>query len=449
MDDTKIRELTWVAVEKAQKFGASLSEAYCTSSRQLSVEVRDQEIDTMKISEDQGLGLRVFVDNQMGFAFTTDLSLPAVEETIKKALDNASITSLDEQNLLPEPPGKDYLQMPLYDPAIMEVPLQSKIQLTKEMEKMARAYDRRVTITESCTYQDSGYVVALANSLGINASYRGAFCGFFADVVAQQDGDSQTGFDLQYSRRFQELDPGRIGRRAAQKAVRMLGAKEIRTQRAAVVFDPYVSTNFLGVIAPALSAEAVQKGKSLLAGKIKQKVASPLINIIDDGTRQGEILSAPFDGEGVPTRKTELILKGILCSYLHNTYTASKDGIFSTGNGIRYSFKGVPEVGTTNIYIKPGNRSREELLREVDRGLLVTQVMGIHTANSISGDFSVGVAGLWIEKGEPVHPVRGVTIAGNIVELLRDVDAVADDLTFFVGRGSPTLRISQMTISGG
>jgi PmbA protein len=204
----------------------------------------------------------------------------------------------------------------------------------------------------------------------------------------------------------------------------------------------------LEVTAPSLTAEAVQKGKSLFANKMGQDIAASELNIIDDGHKKGAIISSPFDGEGVSTQKTILVENGILKSYLHNTYTAKKDGVSSTGNAKRGSYKSTPEVGTTNFYIDKGNITKDELIKNVEKGFYITEVMGMHTANPISGDFSVGASGIWIENGEFTKPVRGVAIAGNIKELLKSVEAVADDLTFFIGIGSPTLRIAKMTVSG-
>jgi PmbA protein len=316
------------------------------------------------------------------------------------------------------------------------------------MEQEARKVDPRVTITESCAYQDAFYEVTLVNSLGLEASYRGAYCGLYSFLVAEEGGDNQTGFSLQFRLKFSDLDPYLVGREAAEKAARMLGAKCIPTQKGAVVLDPYVVTNFLGVMAPALAADAVQKGKSLFAGKKEEKVASSLVSLIDDGALSDGVLSSPFDGEGVATGRKVLVQDGILQGYLYDVYTAAKDGMASTGNGLRGSYRTVPEVGPSNLFIPRGNTSREQLIGEIDRGLYITEVMGIHTANPISGDFSVGAAGILIENGKLTTPVRGVAIAGNMAGLLQDIDCVGDDLTFFLGKGSPTLRIQQMTISG-
>ncbi|MDP3050193.1 MAG: metallopeptidase TldD-related protein, partial [Eubacteriales bacterium] len=189
-------------------------------------------------------------------------------------------------------------------------------------------------------------------------------------------------------------------------------------------------------------------GRSLFAGRMGERVASDLVTIVDDGTLPGGINSGPCDGEGVPTSRTVVIEHGVLTSFLHNTYTAAKDGLVSTGNGVRGSFKGSPEVGTTNFYLSPGKTEREQLLEELDSGLLVTEVMGMHTANPISGDFSVGASGLWVENGRVSHPVRGMAIAGNITDLLMKIDAVGSDLQFFGGKGAPTVRVRQMMVTG-
>ncbi|GEA19175.1 TldD/PmbA family protein [Moorella sp. E306M] len=433
-------------VEMAAEKGA-IAEAYISAGENLSIEVRNQEVEALTTARDQGLGLRVIADQRVGFAFTTDFSPTALELCVEQALANARMATPDEHNCLPARyPG--YPQLDLFDPEITTTPVEKKIELVREIERQARAYDPRVKITESCSYNDSRYLVVLVNSQGITAAYLAAYCGASTFVVAVENEESQTGFGLAYSLRYKNIDPAKIGREGAARAVRMLGAKRVDTQRAAVVFDPYVATNFLGVIAPALAADAVQKGKSLFRGRVGQQVAAPVVNIIDDGRRPDGIASSPFDGEGVPTQHTVLVEKGVLKCYLHNTYTAARDGVKSTGNGARGSFKTTPEVGTTNFYIEAGSRTPEDIIKEIPRGLYVTEVMGMHTANPISGDFSVGASGLWIENGELTRPVRGVAIAGNIIGLLEGIDAVGNDLTFFGATGAPTVRIASMTISG-
>lgn len=442
-----LRKLGEETVDQALKQGAASAESFLVSDRELSIEVTNQEVENMKVAESAGLGMRVFKEGRMGFAYTADLTANGIGFVVQQALANAKYAAADEHNTLPGP-ASGYADLDIYDPAIESTSVEKKIELAREIERYARQYDKRVTITERCAYQDASYRVAVVNSHGVNEEYTGAYCGAYAFLVAQENDEQQTGFGLQYRIKFDQLDPKVVGEEGAEKAVRMLGAKEISTQRAAVVLDPYVATSFLGVIAPALSAEAVQKGKSLFAGKAGAAVASDLMTIVDDGAMQGGVVSSPMDGEGVPAGRTMLVERGKLRGLLHNTYTAAKDGVSSTGNGTRGSFKATPEVGTTNFYIAAGETPRQQLLADIDKGLYITEVMGMHTANPISGDFSVGASGLWIENGQFTKPVRGVAIAGNVMELLKAVDCVGSDLSFFVGKGSPTIRIPRMTISG-
>ncbi len=435
------------AVERARRRGAQQAEAYISSSRELSIEVRNGCVETLKQASERGLGLRVLQNDRTGFSYTTDLTPGGIEEVVGRAIANCRIAAEDPYLRLPEP-GVTYPQLDLYDPQIVDKPVKEKIGLAQLMEESARQFDPRVKVVESSCYHDAETLVTVVNSSGIALSYRGAYCGLYIALAAVAGEESQTGFALDYSTRLSDLKPEELGRLAAQRAVRMLGAASVATCRVPVVMEPYVAAGFLGLIAPAVSAEAVQKKRSLFAGRLGSRVASELVTVVDDGTLVGGIASAPFDGEGVPTERTVLISKGELKGYLHNTYTALKDGTRSTGNGVRGSFKSTPEVGTTNFFIEAGSKAPEEIVGEIGYGLYVVEVLGMHTANPISGDFSVGVAGLLIENGELTRPVRGMAVGGNIIELLEAVDAVGSDLKFFGGRGSPTLRVRALTVGG-
>lgn len=435
------------AVNAAKKMGAHLAEAYLNNNKELSIDVRGGQVETMKLAEECGLGLRVLVNGKVGFAFTSDLAPQSVEQTARQALANAANTSSDEYRNLPGP-LPTYPPMDIYDPQIAATGLEEKINLAKSMEEEARSYSPKVKIIESASYQDGEIEVAICNSLGVALSYRGTYCGIYVSLVAGEGDDNQTGFDLDYNLRYNNLNSRAVGRKAAERAVRMLGAKPVNSQQVPIILDPYVATGFLGLLGPSLTGEAVQKNRSLFAGKMGQRVASDKINIVDDGTLPGGIASSPFDGEGCPTSRTTLIQAGILQGFLHNTYTAARDGVSSTGNGTRHSFKSTPDVGTTNFFIEPGNVAPEDLVKDIQKGFYVTEVMGLHTANPISGDFSLGAAGLWIENGSFSKPVKGVALAGNMVELLKNVEEVGNDLRFFGSRGAPTLRISTMSVSG-
>lgn len=441
------RDLAAGAVEEACRKGADAADAFFARGEELVIEVRNQEVENLKVAREEGVGIRVTRGERLGFAYTSDLSRTAVSEAVADALANALVGSTDPYYVFPGPPAS-FPEMDLDDPGLKEVSQDVKIKIAQEIEQSGRAFDRRIRITEQASYEESYYEAVIANSEGLLAATRGSLCGGFASLVAGDDTGQETGFGLQFTRKFSELDPAAIGREAGFRAVRMLGSRRLETKRAAVVFEPYVVTNFLGLIAAALTAEAVQKGRSLFAGKVGKQVAAGNTTIIDDGALPQGLMSAPFDGEGVPSQRTVLIDGGELKGFLHNSYTAAKAGVTSTGNAARGSFKSPPELGNTNFYLAPGELEPEEIIRRTGSGLLLTEVMGMHTANPISGDFSVGAAGIWIEHGELTTPVRGMVIAGNILELLENIDLVGKDLRFFIGKGAPTIRVAGLTVSG-
>ncbi|KJS22441.1 MAG: peptidase C69 [Clostridiaceae bacterium BRH_c20a] len=435
------------AVEKALKIGSDNAEVFLLNARDFNIQVANQKIDTIKLAEERGLGIRVFKDRRMGFSYTSDLNDTAVDQVVEQALANSLNTAHDEYLTLAEK-TESYPALDLFDQEISQKSVEEKIELAKEIENYAKKYDSRIKITERAAYEDSQYEIWIMNSLGLNGYYQGAYCGGYALVVGEEQGENQTGFGMQYSLKYKSLNPEIIGTDAGKRAVRLLGAASISSQKAPIILEPYIATNFLGIISPALSAEAVDKGKSFLKGKTNKRVASELVTLIDDGQMEGRVLSAPFDGEGIPTSKTVLVEQGVLKGYMHNTYTAKKAGLKSTGNGVRGSYRSTPEVGSTNFYLAPGEIDPEQIIKEIDTGLYVTDVMGMHTANPISGDFSLGASGIWIENGELTKPVRGIAIAGNLQELLGNIAGVCNDLTFFVGKGAPTIKINNISISG-
>ncbi|MCR4442215.1 MAG: TldD/PmbA family protein [Peptococcaceae bacterium] len=434
-------------LERACRQANTEAEVFLLDSEELTVEVAEKKVENMKLARERGLGVRVISGGKLGFAHSSDLSPAALESVVEKALHNARVTHPDESWVLPRPqisyPGLD-----IFDEATFQMPVESKIELAQNIEAAARSYDRRVVITEKAVYHEAKYRVIILNSRGLAGSYRGSYCGGYAMVVASENQDSQTGFGLQYSLKYHELDPLEIGREAGEKAVRLLGAKTIPSGRIPVVLDPYTASSFLGVLQAAFSAEAVLKGKSFLQGLEGRMVASPLVTIVDDGTMAGRLGSAPFDGEGVPTARTVLVREGELSGFLHNSYTAKRFGVEPTGNSTRVSYKNTPEVGITNFYLKEGNLSAEELVKDLSRGLYVTDILGMHTANPVSGDFSLGAAGFLIEGGECTVPVKGVAIAGNLKEMLLDIDGVANDIRFFIGKGAPSVRLRSLNVSG-
>ena len=423
------------------------AEVFVMRSRELSIEVIDGQVDTFIEAEASGLGIRIINDGRLGFAYSSDFSIPALQKLLDDAITMAKYTTKNEHNRLPQN-GQAYAQLEIFDDNILRVSTEEKIELARHMESTARAYDPRVTVIERAGYEDGEVSQLIMNTRGINAFARGNYCGGYVFLVAEQEGDAQNGFSVLLKKRYADLQPEAIALEAARKAVRSLKARMIPSGKIPCLLDPYVMTRFLGIIAQMVDAEAVQKGKSLFAGAIGQQVAAPSFNLVDDGLYADGVASFPFDGEGVASQTTSLIEKGQLGGYLYDTYTASCDGTASTGNGQRGSFRGLPSVGTTNFILLPGEKNRQELCSDIDYGFYITEVMGMHTANPISGDFSVGAAGFVIRQGQEAEAVRGVTIAGNITDLLKDIEAIGNDLRFFGGKAAPTVRIRSLSIGG-
>lgn len=438
-------------VKKAIKEGAEEAELYLVRGKRTSIKVFSQRVDALEQAETTGVGLRTIINGAMGYAFSSDLSQGRLDAVVKEALENAKVAEPDPYRGLPELPAS-LPSLSLYYPEVATTPTEKKIEIALGLEKTALNVDRRIKGSEYVLYADEEKEVSLANHKGFWGSYSAADCYIYLSVMAEEKDQVQTGRAFATARRPQDLDFERVGKEAAGKALSLLGARSVPSSQVPVVFDAMVAAEFFGVVASALSAEAVQKGRSLFLGKEGKRVGSPKVNLIDDGTLPEGFASSPFDGEGAPTQRTELVKEGVLQGYLHNTYTARKGGVTSTGNAGRPSYAGPPEVAPSNFFLLSGERSREELIKAVESGLYVLELQGVHAgANPISGEFSVGAVGLWIEKGKKAYPVREVTIAGRMLEMLKDIEDVADDLVFVpMGAyfGSPSVRIGRMTVSG-
>lgn len=435
------------AMDKAIKDGAQEAEAYSFTSRSTTVVVSQGEVETLKVAEELGMALRVFHNKRLGFSYTTDLSASGLTSLAQGAVANAACTYKDDANLLPSPSQRK-AKKNFYLQDFSTVSQDEKIRKAMDLEKAALQHDSRVTKVRHATYRDGDLIVALANSQGLTMNYKVSWCTLGLMAIAEDGGDSQYGWEMAFSRRFEDLKPEEVGSMAAQRALSLLGAKPIKTTTCPVLLDSSSATGFLDLIASSFKADHVQRGKSLFKDKLGQKVASEQVTIVDDGLREDGSHAAPFDDEGVPSSRTILIDKGVLQGFLYNTYTAHKDGVQSTGNGIRASYKGPPLVDATNLYLEPGKRTREELMERCGKGLMVMEILGMHIANPVSGDFSVGVNGLWLEGGQPSSPIRGVTLSGNIRDLLLSIEEVGRDFRFYGSTGAPSLLLAPMVISG-
>lgn len=435
-------------LHKAEKQGAQDVEVWLEHAKATTIEVKDQQVDTFKLADGEGIALRVIKDKQLGFAFSSDRSQSALNQLVVNALAATQSSNPDQYHCLAQPISS-YPSVPGKDTQLEKITVQEKIERAKQMEQSAYNYDTRIDKVRQSSYQDTQYEVLILNSRGLELGYDGSLCSLSLMVVATENSDSQTGWDMDLSRCYQNLISSEsVGKSAARRAVSLLGAQTLSTRQTAIIFDNHAASELLGMFSGAFSAEAVQKGKSLLAGREGTNIASSAVSIIDDGLCKQGLHCAPADGEGVPTQTTPLIQEGVLMGFLHNSYTAAKAETSSTGNGMRGGFKSSPGVGISNFFMQPGTVSFDQLLADTEQGLYVTQIMGAHTCNPISGDFSVGAMGRWIENGELRQPVRGVTIAGNLLELLQRVDLVADNLRFIGSVGMPSFRCQDIMLGG-
>ena len=425
------------------------AEVFISSTKSLQIDVLNQRIESIDEITDLGCGIRVIKDKKLGFAFTSDFDETVLQDTIRKAVQNSESSEPDPYHAFPEQPASQPpAGLDLFDPKIDSLPIKEKIKYALKVEETAYQFDGRVKKTEKVSYTDSLSEISIVNSNGLNVSFKSNYCGTHADVIAEHGKEMESGFGLSYVRNLDDLDPAAAGKEAAQRATELLGAKTAASQKIPIVLEPFMATRLLEVLTTPLSSEAIQKGKSLFIGRIGKQVASAVFNLIDNGRLEKGLASSPFDAEGSPTQETKLIVAGILKTFLYNSYTAGKGQTRSTGNAVRGSFKTVPIVGPTNFYVEAGKESAEAIIGSIKQGLYVTRLMGIHTANPITGDFSVGAAGIMIEKGQKTYPVRGITIAGNLIEMLNSIEAVGSDLRFIANFGSPSLLIAGITISG-
>lgn len=427
-------------------------EGYVTHEREFYVKAYEGEVEAISSAEPRGAGVRLVSEGRVGFAYTTDLTEGGLEAVVAQARENSASATPDDAagvaaawDAAPEDvPG-------LVDEDHTRTTPDAKAAFTIELERATRAVDPRIR-TEEAIYSDSDTEVAIATSTGVAGSYRRTDAWCYSVAIAEDGDDTQVAFEFDLARGLASLDAEAIAERAARRALSILGAKKIPSARMPVVFDPYTSGQFLGVVAAALTGEAVQKGRSLFAGKIGEQVAAASLSLVDDGRVDGAPGSAPWDAEGVPTRRTAVIESGTLKSFLYDVTSARREGRSSTGNATRAGFKSAPHAAPTNLAFDSTGQSRDEILRSAGRALLVQDFHGVHSGtNPISGDFSVGATGRLIEDGTLTQPVREVTIAAPMLDILSRITAVGTDrrwLPFGGSFGGATTLVSEMTVAG-
>jgi len=443
------QELATHAVRLALERGATDAECTLAEGGEFSAQVRMRELETLKDAGSRRAGLRVLIGKRVGSAHTSDLSSAGMRQMVDSALALAAISTEDPYADLPEPAELGSLagDLRLYSDDILQVETSARIQAALEAEEAALSWDARITNSEGASFSAHAGSRVFANSRGFLGSYRTSSCSLSAMPVARQGDSMERDYWYSSARSHSKLDsPASIGRRAAERTLRRLGARKVPTQKAPVIFDSVTARSLLGNIFDAVEGDGIYRKASFLEGKLGERVASENVTVIDDGTMPGLFGTAPFDDEGVPSRRTVVIDKGVLRNYLLNTYTAKKLGMRTTGNAAR-GVTGNAGVGRGNFFLERGPLPPEEIIRGIRRGLYVTELIG-QGVNIVTGDYSRGAAGLWIENGEFAYPVSEITIAATLRQMLMDVEAVGSDLEFRASVASPTLLIREMTVSG-
>lgn len=445
-----LKELAQDTVRRAMQHGASAAECVIREGDEFSTLVRLGQVETLKESGSKAIGVRVFYGQRSASTYSSEFSREGLDRMLNSALELAKITSEDpfagipEEGQLGSVPGN----LDLYSADVYSLPGTERISYARRAEKAALDFDPRIKNSEGGSFDAATGHKILANSHGFVGEYRRSYCSVAAIPIAQDEkGMMQRDYWFSVSRNLARLEsPEHVGKVAAERTLRRLGARKVRTQHVPVIFDPLVATSILEHIFEGVNGDSVYRGASFLAGKLGQKIAASHVNVIDDGTMVGGFGTSPFDGEGIPTRRTVVVANGVLNSYLLNTYTAKKLKLQTTANASR-GLAGTPGIGPGNYFLQPGPRTPQQLIADVQEGLYVTEFLGMGV-NLVTGDYSRGASGLWISGGELTYPVEEITVAGNLKEMFMNISEIANDLEFRGSVAAPTIRIDGLTVGG-
>lgn len=437
------------AIRQALKAGATDAECTIAEGDEFSANVRMGELETLKEAGSRGAGLRVLIGKRMGASYTSDLTAEGIRQMVRSAIDLAALTTEDPHAGLPEAEESGSLagDLKLFSDETAELATERRIDIAKRAEAAALAVDARISNSEGASFDSSVSGRVFANSRGFAGSYRTSYCSVSVVPVATENGSMERDYWFSLARNYKGLEEAEtVGRKAAKRALRRLGAVKVETQRVPVIFEPRIAKSLLSNIFDAVDGRAIYRRASFLAGKLGEKIADEKVTIIDDGTIPALFGSSPFDDEGVPTRRTPVIERGVLRNYLLNAYTARKLNLKTTGNASR-GITGNAGIGHGNFFLEPGARSQEEMIRGVKNGFFVTELIG-SGVNTVTGDYSRGAAGLWIRDGELAFPVSEVTIASTLQEMLNGIAEIGNDLEFESSVSSPTVMLGEMTVAG-
>ena len=447
---TDLKEIAQDIVRRAMAGGATASECVVREGDEFSTLVRLGEVETLKESGSKAIGVRVFNGQRAASTYSSDFSRAGLDRMVKSALELSKITSEDPFGGIPDASqlGSISGDLDLYSADVYSLPGEERISYARRTEKAALDYDPRLRNSDGGSFDAATGHKVLANSHGFVGEYRRSYCSIAAVPIAQtEDGAMQRDYWFSVARSLSRLDsPENVGKIAAQRTLRRLGARKVKTAHVPVVLDPLVAVSMLDHIFEGVNGDSVYRGASFLAGKLGQKIAGDRVNVIDDGTMPGGFGTSPFDGEGVPTRRTVVIENGVLNSYVLNTYTAKKLGLQTTGNASR-GLAGTPGIGPGNYFLQPGTKTPQQIISEIKDGLYVTEFLG-HGANLVTGDYSRGASGMWISGGELAYPVEEITVAGNLKEIFFNITEIGNDLEFRGAMACPTIRIDGLTVGG-
>ena len=438
--------------EKGRASGLEDMEVYYSAGTSLTLKVFQKELETYNLSEGEGLSLRGVYRGKMGYSYTEKADESSIDRLVKDVIENATIIDSDDEEVIFEG-SKEYKKVDSFNPSLSEVREEEKIEFVKKLEEEAFNLDDRIVSVQSCVYGDGSGETIMSNTKGLYLRDKSNIAYTYISVVAKEGEDIKTGLAYRTGNDFNKFDAKEIAREAVEEALALLGASPVKSGDYKVIIRNSAAADLLEAFTGIFSAEAVQKNLSLLKGKLNEKIASSVFTLVDDPYMEGGLASRSFDGEGVACKYKKVIDKGVLKTYLHNLKTAKKDGVETTGNAGKDSYKSSIGISPSNFYVEKGERNLNDMIADTDKGILITELQGLHSGlNSISGDFSLAALGFLIEEGKISRPVDQITVAGNYFEMLKNIEEIGSDLKFGLPGaayiGSPSLKIKKLSIAG-
>ena len=422
-------------------------EIFYQRTKKNKIEVAEEEVENISSSEESGIGIRVLRENKVGFSYLTNPDEDSVKDAVEKAMQICDLQNPDPGNELIKELKKSDVES-VFDKEGVGQPLENKIEFALELERKAKSYDGRIKGVRKAGFTEGIFEVHSRNSFGVDFSYEGTYYTAMIATLAQEGEDSSISWEFRGTRRLSDLSVEDIVRDVVFKSTSLLNPEPLETKVMPVVFFRESFAMLIESFSPMFLGDSYVKGKSLLKDKVGDSVASELFTLIDDGTLEKGFLTTPYDAEGIPRKRNKVVERGVFKGFLHSLYSATLSQEEPTGNSERGGFRSLPSSGITNLWLEPGESSLEELLSSQEEVFLVIDLMGLHTTDPVSGEFSLGASGMIFRGGRPLHAVRGVTVAGNILDLWNKIMAVGNDLKFYGNVGSPSVLVGDITVGG-